>query len=51
MLASAAILIILTEGVDVPNDISMEAFREMAALDDICWDMNCVVPENIPRVN
>jgi len=51
MLAGAAILIVLTEGVDVPADISWEAFRDMASLDDICWDMNGVVPDNIPRVH
>jgi len=49
MLAGAAILILLTEGTEVPADISWDAFREMASIDDIAWDMNSLIPSNIPR--
>ena len=49
MLAGAAILILLAEGTDVPANISWDAFREMASIDDIAWDMNSMIPLNIPR--
>lgn len=49
MLAGAAILILLTEGTEVPADISWESFRELASFEDIAWDMNSLVPSNIPR--
>ena len=50
MLAGAAILILLTEGTEVPSDISWEAFHEMCSIDDISWEMNSLIPSNIPRV-
>ena len=50
MLAGAAILILLTEGTEVPSDISWEAFNEMCSIDDISWEMNSLIPSNIPRV-
>ena len=49
-LAGAAVLIVLAEGQRVPEDISWEAFREVACSTPMAKQMNAIVPQAVPQV-